>query len=379
MMRLAPDGRKREKRMRSCLMVLVFFICLSSCIVQNNFIGAAGQNPATDFSRRRLPDLVGRNAQNSTRKTAEVPPNTPIVTLEGVCSRPKQNAAAAPCKTVITRKQLDSLVDVLEPNARPSMRRQFAIVYARLLAASEIAERRHLEKNPAVVRELQEKLEFTRVQVLANHLLLAVQENAENVPLSDIQKYYAQHQADFERAEVLRLSLSTSAQTNSGQPLDSSSLRAKMEELRERATAGEDFSQLQQEAYADLRIKGNLPPTKLSIMHRENLLPDEAKAFDLKLGDVSEVLDSQGGFTILKLVSKNFVPVEAARAEIEAVLLREHMHRVLQDATKDIKAQFNLKYLEMSSAPELFPTSLIGPVPTRRGLLPSVPSMPSSE
>jgi hypothetical protein len=108
-------------------------------------------------------------------------------------------------------------------------------------------------------------------------------------------------------------------------------------------------------------------------------LPDEAKAFDLKLGDVSEVLDSQGGFTILKLVSKNFVPVEAARAEIEAVLLREHMHRVLQDATKDIKAQFNLKYLEMSSAPELFPTSLIGPVPTRRGLLPSVPSMPSSE
>jgi hypothetical protein len=152
-----------------------------------------------------------------------------------------------------------------------------------------------------------------------------------------------------------------------------------MEELRERATAGEDFSQLQQEAYADLGIKGNLPPTKLSIMHRENLLPDEAKAFDLKLGDVSEVLDSQGGFTILKLVSKNFVPVEAARAEIEAVLLREHMHRVLQDATKDIKAQFNLKYLEMSSAPELFPTSLIGPVPTRRGQPPSVPSMPSSE
>jgi len=373
--------------MRTCLTALVLFICSCSLMAQSNPDGARAQNPAIGFSKTQLPALVGRKKPNSARKKAELPANTPIVTLEGVCSQhkkaattqQKQAATTEPCKTVVTRGQLDSLVDALEPNASPSMHRQFAIVYARLLAASQIAERRHLDRNPVVLRELQEQLEFTRLQVLANHLLHSVQEVGQNVPVSDIQKYYADHQADFERAEVLRLWLPASADTSNGQPLDVSVIKTKMEELHARAGAGEDFSALQQEAYADLGIKGNLPPTKLSIMQRENLLPDQAKAFDLRPGDVSEVLDSQGGFSIFKLVSKNFVPMEFARAEIQAVLLREHMHHVLQDSTKDIKAQFNLKYLEMSSAPELFPLSLIGPVPPRRGLLANAQSAPSGQ
>jgi hypothetical protein len=90
------------------------------------------------------------------------------------------------------------------------------------------------------------------------------------------------------------------------------------------------------------------------MVRRTNLLPGEADVFDLNVGDVTQVLNSQDAFIILKLESKHPVPIETAQSEIKTILQQERMTQELQTAAKNVNAQFNLAYQGMPSAPELF-------------------------
>ena len=298
---------------------------------------------------RRTTPPVGR----PTPASATVPPETPVVTLEGVCDR-TQVSKTKDCKTVLTRAQIESVLDVIEPGSSEEDRRQFALNYARLLAASAVAQRQHLDKNPAVANQIQAQMKFTRMQVLSQALYQQMESNSQNVSQDEIQKYYMEHQANFEQGDVRRILIPITATTSTGQLLDVAAVAAKAEELRRRAAAGEDFDQLQQQAYKDLDVRANLPATKLTMVRRTSLSPDEAKVFDSQPGEVSPVMESAGYLAVLKLESKQSAPIEGAQTEIKAMLQRERMEQQIQSSAKIVKGQFNLTYFDMSAAPELF-------------------------
>jgi hypothetical protein len=349
--------------MRVVLICYAVLACAAPMIAQT---GVDLQNPATPLSRRQM---LMRRAQpfgKPVSMNAEVPADAPVVTLEGVCDH-SQVPGKKDCKTVITRAQMDSIIDLLAPGTPPDARPQFAIKYARLLAASGVARREHLEKDPVVANELEAQLKLARMQVLANTLYHQMQEQADNVPVSEIQKYYTVHQADFDQGEVWRLYIPRSTAGASGQSLDASAIKAKADELRERAAAGEDFDQLQREAYKNLGINVAPPLTKLNMVRRTSLPQDEAKVFDLNVGELSPVLESASALVILKLESKQSIPVESAGPEIKSILQRDRLQRELQSAANNVKAQFNLKYLGMPSAPELFTPSALTQPGTKPG------------
>ena len=354
--------------MRLILVCSITLACAAPVIAQSPQAGPNVQIPASPISRQEMRRKSIQALGRAGSPTAEVPPETPVVTLEGVCDRP-QVAGSKGCKTVLTRSQLDSLIDVLAPETPPDARRQFAISYARLLAASEVAQRHHLEKEPEVSKELQAQLKLVRMQVLARTLYRRIEEQAANVPASEIQKYYADHQANFAEGEVVRLTIPKAAPTESGQPLDASAVKATADALRARAAAGEDFDQLQQAAYKELGLKALPSATKLDKVRRTRLAPDEAKVFDLKAGEVSEVMESPGAFVILKLDSKQSIPIETAGSEIKSILRQGRLEHEMQSAAKNVKAQFNLTYLEMPAAPELF----VAPAPARPGVKTGTP------
>ena len=362
--------------MRTVVLCFAVLSCAAVGMAQGNPGGAPMQPRAGSFANRRPAGPGAQSVGRPNRQNTTIPPNAPLVTLDGICSAGKNEVPSSACKTTLTRAQLEHLMDDLGMDPSPTTRHQFVINYARLLAASELAKQRHLDTNPAVAREMQVQLELTRMQVLTTSLLQGVQEEAERIPPAEIQQYYTDHQGNFEQAVLRRLSVPTAAPTSSGQPLDSAVVKAKLEELRDRSAAAEDFSQLQQELYSTLGITAPLPPTKLTLMHRENLTPEEAHVFELKAGEVSGVLESPGTLSILKLVSKNMISMESARTEIEAVLLSERLQRELHEATKGVKADFNLKYLEQPTEPELFPASLLGPKSLSRGTLSTMRSRP---
>jgi hypothetical protein len=304
---------------------------------------------------------------------ADVPPDTPVVTLEGICDHPRVSPTKA-CKTVITRAQIDSMVEMMTPGASPDARRTFAISYARLLAVSSAAERQHLEKDPAVAAELQEQLKILRMRLLTNAFYHHMEEDAANVPPSEIQKYYTEHKAIFEEGEVWRLSIPRSALTT-GQlnlALDASDVKVRMDEIMKRAASGEDFNQLQQEAYTMFGITTEPPPIKTSMLRRTSLRPMEAKVFDLEVGQATQMMDSPDGFVLLKLESKQYVPIEDAQAQIKPILQQQRKAEKLQSAAKDVTAEFNLAYLGTPTAPELFPPQAPTQVSPSRATPPDV-------
>jgi len=342
--------------MRSVLISTVMLFCVAHVFAQGPQAEPQVNNPGAVMPGQ--PGIGQRGLPYGIRPPvlADVPPDTPVVTLEGVCDHAQVSRTKA-CKTIITRAQIDSMVEMMTPGASPDARRTFAISYARLLAVSSAAERQHLEKDPAVAAELQEQLKILRMRLLTNAFYHHMEEDAANVPASEIQKYFTEHKANFEEGEVWRLSIPRSALTTGklNLALDASDVKVRMDEIVKRAGSGEDFNQLQQEAYTMFGITTEPPTIKASMFRRTSLRPMEAKVFDLEVGQATPMIDSPDGFVCLKLESKQYVPIEDAQAEIKPILQQQRKAEKLQGAAKDVTAEFNLAYLGTPTAPELFP------------------------
>ncbi len=340
--------------MRFVLISTCTLLCAAPLFAQGSLAEAPTNNPAAMTSKQERGSQQALPAGKPSPTAAEVTPDTPVVTLEGICDEPRSSGSKG-CKTVITRAQMDSLIDMVSPGASPAARSAFAISYARFLAAADASQRQHLEKDPAVAAELQAQLKLARLRVLTKAFYHQMEEQATHVPDSEIQKFYTEHKANYEQGEVRRLTIPRSTLTNPVQPMDGQDVKAKMDELVSRAAKGEDFDQVQQEAYIMFGVTATPPPTKPILVRRASLRPNDATVFDLKVGEVTQVLSSQDGFVILKLESKEFVPIEVAQPEFMPFLQQQRKAEALQSAAKNVTAEFNLAYLGTAAAPELFP------------------------
>jgi hypothetical protein len=351
---IAKSKRTFRVSISSVLNLGVMLISAAPMFAQNLQSPVDAQTPASVVPRPPSIAQSAKRLEKPVQLGADLPPSAPVVALDGVCD-PSPVSKTKGCRTVITRAQLDALIDTLAPGSSEAARRQFAINYARLLASSSVAQQEQLEKNPEVAKALEAQMRFARMQVLAGALYHQLEEHADNVPASEIEKYYADHLANFEQGEVERLFVPKVAPTKSGQPLDPRFVKAEADTMRWRAAAGEDLDQLQQVALNDLGIISGLPSNKRSTVRRTSLSADEAKVFDLNPGEVSPVLETPSALILLKLQSKLTLPAEDAQSEIRSILRRERLQQELENAAKSVKAQFNLSYLDMVSPPELFP------------------------
>jgi PPIC-type PPIASE domain len=304
---------------------------------------------------------------------AQISPETPIATIQGICTDTSKTAArkagasktasakvpSNTCKTVITRAQMDSIADLLIPDATPDQRHQFALNYIRMVAASNVALEKRLDHDPAVAKEMDARLQFTRTQVMASSLYRRVEKLAEDVQEKELNSYYSEHSAAFTQAEIERIVLMKSNAT--GSAVDQVMLKTKAEDLQARAAKGEDFAALQKEAAA-LNTGTNTSWMKAATVVRAGMPPAEGIVFDVKPGEVTQVVDAPGAFEILKLVSIKPVSLDSVRTQLKTALTNGHLQLLMKDATKGVTANFNLAYLNLTTAPELFlPPSLRAP------------------
>src|SRR6202795_4240388 len=257
--------------MRSLRMPLIILLCAASVFAQREQANQDGQKPAAKLPKQAVTAPSTPPAGLQAPVASKISPDAPVITLERPCGQPRKGTRQSDCKSVVTRAEIDSLLDLLEPNASPAARRQFAVDYARLFAASEAAKQRHLETNPVVAKQILMQQKLVYMQLLANTFYRQIEVDAINVPIQEIEKYYSGHQIEFERGDVRRLVIPKQISTPATQPLDASILKTKAEELQARAAAGEDFDKLQQAAYEDLGIKAASSTTKLTMARRPGL------------------------------------------------------------------------------------------------------------
>ena len=114
-----------------------------------------------------------------------------------------------------------------------------------------------------------------------------------------------------------------------------------------------------------MHIQATPPPVNVLLLRRSDLQGGEAKAFDLNPGEISTVLDLPAAFAIMRIESKELIPIQAVRQEVEGALRGGQIQNAVSKLGKKINAQFNLEYLGLSSQPDLFSLTTISPAATR--------------
>jgi hypothetical protein len=313
--------------------------------------GSAVNRATTNMHRQMVPHSP--SAVEQAPAPEALPPDTPVVTLKGVCEPAKQSESRD-CKTVITREQMDQIVAQLIKSSPQASHKQLAINYVRILAASQLAEDRKLEKTPAVAAELLQQRGFGRIEVLAKAFYRQIEEASANAPMAELQQYYANHSSEFEEGEVLRLSFPESGLMSNGMRLNRAIVKTEADGVRNLAAAGYDFDQLQAQVYHDLGITQPPSPTRLTMARRNSMPEEQAKVFDLQPGEVTPVIESYSKLVILKLASKRVATFESVLPEIRDSLKQERLKQEIDATYESVSADFNLQYLGLSAQPTLF-------------------------
>lgn len=340
------------------------------------------KNPAA--SRPADADEEGHKDTQAKPAQPNIPADAPVITIKGLCNDNGATAAASTsgCQTVITRAEFEKLADALQPNMPPTVRQRLAGAYPRMLLMAHEAQKRGLEKDP----HFQEMMQFARLQVLNQELNKNLQEEAAKVPDKDIADYYKENTAAYERATLLRIFIPKRKQLEppkeGAKPADTKAqdqaaedvMTKEAEALRARAAAGEDFEKLQKEAFEAAAIKGGAPSVNLEKMRRTNLPSSQAAAYELKTGEVSQVISDPGGHYIFKMVSKEVLPLEQVKDEIRTTLQNQRYKDALQGIQQSTTTELNEAYFGSAASANPSPAPVAAPGRPKGGAASKDPS-----
>ncbi len=315
----------------------------------------------------------GAAPQAAPAPAPEVPENAIVMTIVGVCppapAAAKTATAKAPvkkaadCKTTLTRAEFEKIASGLSPNVTPQLKRQLSSALPKFMAMSEAAKKKGLDKTPAY----QETLKVAKMQILTNQLQRSVQEEAEKVPPTEIDTYYKANPEAYEQFSLDRLFIPRNKQPATDAPEGDAKLTEEQQKakeaadkekqeagekelakladtLRERAAAGEDFTKLQKEAFEAANMKMDSPTVNLPKVRRTGLPPAHVAVFDLKVGDVSQVITDNGGHYIYKVVSKTTLPLDQVRDEIRNTLKSQRTKEMMDKYTNSYHVETNEAY-----------------------------------
>ena len=323
---------------------------------------------------------------------ASVPATAAVITVDGVCSQPHTAAtkgtaakpasavkpadtSAAGCKTVITKAEFEQLVKAAIPASNPTaqMKKQLANALPRLIALSNDAKKKGLDKTP----QFDELMKIMRMQMLARELDRNLQEEAGKIPDSEIEAYYQKNSQEFEQFTLDRLFVPRAKVDNQPREMEpkageakpseeeikakQAEEKAKQEEsqeamtkladdLRARAAAGGDFVALQKEAFEAAGMKIDSPTVSLPSVRRNGLPTAHAAVFDLKPGEVSPVINDSGGHYIYKMESKTEEPLDQAKNEIHTKLQSQRYRETMDKLNGSYHADLNPAYFGADAA-----------------------------
>ena len=344
-------------------------------------------------------------AQAPVDTSASVPADAAVITVVGVCPpQPKPAAATATspkpataaktpaaktppadCKTVITKAQFEKLASAVAPSLTPQVKKQLASVLPGVIGMSSEAKKEGLDKT----EQFKQTVELAKMQILTTELRRKIQEDAAKISPADIETYYKDHIDTFEQFNLDRLFVPRTKQPDAepkeeeekDEKLTDEAKKAKeaqekakaddavqamsklAESLRARAAAGEDIVKLQKEAFEAAGMKIESPTVNLPSVRRAALSPAHAAVFDLKPGEVSQVISDAGGHYIYKLNSKDRLTLEQATTEIRSKLQNDRTREMMEKVNNSFKVQTNDAYFGPGGVGAAPPPRLPRPMP----------------
>lgn len=201
---------------------------------------------------------------------------------------------------------------------------------------------------------------LTRSQALAGAYLGELQKNADKlVSDGDVEQYYKDHPADFDEIRVRHILISTQPkpEIDEGEPNDpkdtkdsktkkpadkpktltKDEARKKTQDLLDRARKGEDFAKLATENSDDpgSKDKGG----EYDFFARGKMVPEFDKAaFALKPGEISDLVETEFGFHIIKLEERRTAAAPSADEKVKQQIVEKLKQEKLEARIEEITA-----------------------------------------
>lgn len=288
---------------------------------------------------------TSQKSKESAKLSSTVGPTQPVITVHGLCEEGAGKGANDDdsCTEVINREQFETLMEALNPEGQaisPTARQNLAKTYAEFLAVEVAAKKAGMENTP----KFQGLIKWVRLRTITDLYRLHLQEKYRNPSPEEIDAYYKQHLAEFERVKLLRILVPREnlSATDNGE-YDKKALEA-AQTARERATKGEDPAQVQKDTYTALGLNGP-PLTDLGKRRRADLVANEAaEIFSLKAGEVSQVEREAKSYVIYKVLGKDALSEEEARAEIAREIYQQKFKDAMKSVIDAAPAELNQQY-----------------------------------
>jgi hypothetical protein len=319
---------------------------------------ALGQSTSSTPSLKPRPTSPAAD-QLAASSGASVSPETPVITVQGLCEKPAgSSAASADCKTVITKADFEK---VSNPNMPAAQKKQLADQYVKALVLAQKGRDLGLDHGT----EFDQQMYIARLKILASMAYQQLQKDAANVSDTEVSEYYEKHAADYKTITFDRLyvpkqkQIDTSAQKPNDpdaakkQAASEAAMKQEADKLRTRAAAGEDITKLQQEAYDFAGSKQKATSPRQENVRKSVIPPADAAIVELKSGDVSPVFNDPTGFMIYKVVEVKELPVASVHDEIARTLQGEKMKNAFDSLQNSTKTTLDESYFATPAPPTL--------------------------
>ena len=243
----------------------------------------------------------------------------------------------------ITAAEVDKIVATLPPQNRqyfasPAGRAQFADFLVRTKLFVREAEKRHLEDREDVKLSMKLFRESLLSREVEKELV-----NEIKVTNEEAKQFLDANAKSFEQARVRRIvvrSASTSQFYADGKPSDQlptdEEAKAKAEDIRKKVTEGADFEEMAAKFSDDPMTSGK--GGDLGFVRRVNqdprslLTPPMLDAmFGLKVGEISQVIQTPFGFEIFKLEERKSPKIEEVRQEVDNSIRQQKYETLYQE------------------------------------------------
>jgi hypothetical protein len=233
---------------------------------------------------------------------------------------PDQRVVMKVGNTQITQKQFEEMYgDFLkgEAGAPVPKKKTTAENFAGGLMLSQAAEAQGLNKQP----EIQRDLEMNRIQILSTAEYNELQDKAKPT-MQEISAYYDSHRDDFDEVALRRVFIYKQAEHTNGHGVPAAEAQERADQIRKALTTGGDAKALIKDT------KDALDVDPLSF-RRDDLPVFMRKAFDMKVGEWSQVADTPDALILFEVTAKRRLTLAQATPEIKQKLqglkLREEM------------------------------------------------------
>jgi hypothetical protein len=294
-----------------------------------------------------------KSHQAAEERTSSVPPKPmdsavgetqAVITIRGLCAQDANNSSKPgdSCSKQITRKDFERLMHALNPggqNVSPSGRQNLAQAYVEALAFEDAAGKAGTEDT----EEFREVMFWVRLRTIADLYRRNLQEKYRTPEPEEIDSYYQQHLASFERVHLLRILVPRENFSGDKNEFDKKALAA-AQAARTRAMNGEALEQIQKDVYAGLGLD-HPPATDLGTYKRTDFMEKEAAdVFSLQPGEVSPLETEIKSYVIYKVASKETLTEAQVKAEIIHEISQQKYRDALKAVMDSAHADFNEQY-----------------------------------